>query len=250
MKLLVASRNKKKLAELDRILASAGIESVELLSLSDVEEYPERPEDGFSFEDNAFIKATDGAKYTGLACIADDSGLSVDELRGMPGVLSARWSGVHGNDQANNDLVLAQLSDTPDERRGGSFNSVCAIVVPNAGHHAEAFRRFVAQEGVVKQVREGTADSGILRIDSADNGDLLVSAQGVWRGRLLREEVGENGFGYDPLFVPAEEDERASAEGGAARSSAQLSAEEKDALSHRGRALRSLAPVLGALAEL
>lgn len=250
MKLLVASRNKKKLAELDRILAAAGIDSVELLSMGDVDEFPERPEDGFTFEDNAFIKATDGAKHTGFACIADDSGLSVDELRGMPGVLSARWSGAHGNDQANNDLVLAQLGDTPDERRGGAFNSVCALVVPKAGQHADALRRLVEQDGVVKLVQEGSADSGILRIEATNDGDLLVSAQGVWRGRILREEVGENGFGYDPLFVPAEEDARVTRDGGIARSSAQLSAEEKDALSHRGRALRSLAPVLGALAAL
>lgn len=101
MKLLVATRNTKKLEELARMLEGAGVEGVELLSIDDVDDYPERPEDGRTFEDNALIKAHDGAAATGLPCIADDSGLSVDELNGMPGVLSARWSGGQGDDDAN-----------------------------------------------------------------------------------------------------------------------------------------------------
>ena len=133
MKLLVATRNKKKLGELARLLEGAGVEGVELLSIDDVDEYPERPEDGRTFEANALIKAHDGADATGLPCLADDSGLSVDELNGMPGVLSARWSGGHGDDAANNELLLGQLRDIPAKRRGASVVSSVVLVVPGAG---------------------------------------------------------------------------------------------------------------------
>ncbi|MGP6174429.1 non-canonical purine NTP pyrophosphatase [Corynebacterium sp. A21] len=204
MQLLVASNNAKKLRELQRILDAAGITGVELLPLSAVAAYEEPVENGRTFADNALIKARAGAANTGLATIADDSGLCVDELSGMPGVLSARWSGKHGDDQANNDLLLAQLGDVPASRRGAGFVSVCALVTPTG-------QEFVAE--------------------------------GEWRGHLLREPVGENGFGYDPLFVPMEE----SLIEGAGRTSAQLSAAEKDALSHRGKALQQL---VGKIAEL
>lgn len=232
MKLLVASRNAKKLAELDRILRAEGIESVELLSLADVDEYPERPEDGRTFADNAFIKAIDGAAYTGLACLADDSGLSVDELNGMPGVLSARWAGGHGDDVANYELLLAQISDTPDERRTGAFRSTCALVVPSLGDVAGA--------------QKALADAGFpAAIDDA--GNLLLVVEGRWPGTILRQPVGDNGFGYDPIFAPLPE-EGGSADG--TLSAAQLSAEAKDEYSHRGRALRALVPALKILAEL
>ncbi|MXP22612.1 non-canonical purine NTP pyrophosphatase [Gordonia sp. HNM0687] len=200
---LVASRNAKKLAELRRVLAGAGITGVEVVGLDAVADYPEEPETGATFEDNALIKAVAGARATGMACLADDSGLTVDALNGMPGVLSARWSGRHGDDRANNDLLLAQIGDVPDERRGAAFVSACALVVPNG------------QQTVVR---------------------------GEWRGTLLRAPQGDNGFGYDPLFVP--DDEVA-----AGRSSAQLSAEEKDVLSHRGKALAQLVPSLRSLAD-
>lgn len=229
MKLLVATRNAKKLVELDRILRAAGIDSIELLSLSDVDEYPERPEDGRTFADNAFIKALDGAQHSGFACLADDSGLSVDELGGMPGVLSARWSGHHGDDVANYELLLAQMSDCPDERRGAAFRTACALVVPGIG-----------------EVPSELSDAGFPAvIDEA--GNLLLVVEGRWPGTILREPVGDNGFGYDPIFAPAAE-EGGNAEG--TLSSAQLSAETKDAYSHRGRALRALAPALKILAEL
>ena len=149
-------------------------------------------------EDNAAAKARDGAAATGLPCVADDSGIEIDALNGMPGVLSARWSGTHGQDEANTALVLAQLSDTPDERRGAAFVSACALVVPGGA------------ETVVR---------------------------GEWRGVVAREPLGENGFGYDPIFVPE----------GDGRSAAQLAPDEKDAASHRGRALRKLVPALEAL---
>lgn len=202
MKLLVASNNPKKLRELQRILDQAGILGVELLSLAQAPVYAEPVENGRTFADNALIKARAGVAHTGLSTIADDSGLEVAELNGMPGVLSARWSGKHGDDQANNDLLLAQMGDVPEERRGAAFVSVCALITPDG------------QEYV---------------------------AQGRWEGHLLREPVGLGGFGYDPLFVPREE-----AESG--RSSAQLSPQEKDALSHRGTALSQLAPDIARLA--
>ncbi|WP_330183054.1 non-canonical purine NTP pyrophosphatase [Nocardia sp. NBC_01503] len=197
-RVLVASRNAKKLNELRRILDEAGIAGVEIVGLNDVPEYEEAPETGATFEENALAKARDGFAATGLPCVADDSGIAVDALNGMPGVLSARWSGVHGADEANNTLLLAQLGDVPDERRGGSFVSACALVA----------------DGVEEVVR------------------------GEWPGVIARKPVGDGGFGYDPLFIPA----------GGTVSAAQLTPAEKDAASHRGRALRQLLPALKALA--
>ncbi|OZC64468.1 non-canonical purine NTP pyrophosphatase, RdgB/HAM1 family [Rhodococcus sp. 15-725-2-2b] len=198
-KLLVASRNAKKLRELRRVLDAAGVAGIELVGLDEVPPFPEAPEIGATFEENALAKARDGAAATGMPCVADDSGIEIDALNAMPGVLSARWSGTHGQDEANTALVLAQLSDTPDERRGAAFVSACALVIPGG------------TETVVR---------------------------GEWRGVVGREPMGENGFGYDPIFVPE----------GDGRSAAQLSPEEKDAASHRGRALRMLVPSLGELA--
>ncbi|WP_080796482.1 non-canonical purine NTP pyrophosphatase [Corynebacterium pacaense] len=196
MKILVASNNAKKLRELQRILDQAGISGVELLPLSEVPSYAEPVEDGRTFADNALIKARAGVANSGLATIADDSGLEVAELNGMPGVLSARWSGGHGDDEANNELLLAQMGDVPEKRRGAAFVSVCALVLPDG-------REFVEE--------------------------------GRWEGHLLRGPRGLGGFGYDPLFLPDEE-----TTGG--RSAAELSPEEKDALSHRGKALSALVP--------
>lgn len=197
MKLLVASRNHKKLAELRRVLDAAGMSGLTLLSLDDVAPFDEAPETGATFEDNAVAKARDAFRATGLASVADDSGLEVDALNGMPGVLSARWAGVHGEDAANTALLLAQLRDVPDERRAGAFVSACALVS-------------VAGETVVR---------------------------GRWAGSIAREPRGDGGFGYDPVFVPA----------GSARTAAELTPEEKDAASHRGRALALLVPALKAL---
>ncbi|MDV8022621.1 RdgB/HAM1 family non-canonical purine NTP pyrophosphatase [Rhodococcus sp. IEGM 1330] len=194
-KLLVASRNAKKLRELRRVLDAAGVAGIELVGLDEVPPFPEAPETGATFEENALAKARDGAAATGLPCVADDSGIEIDALNAMPGVLSARWSGTHGQDEVNTALVLAQLSDTPDERRGAAFVSACALVIPGG------------TETVVR---------------------------GEWRGVVGREPQGENGFGYDPIFVPE----------GDGRTAAQLSPEEKDAASHRGRALRRLVPAL------
>lgn len=199
-KILVASRNAKKLGELRRVLAAAGIEGLEVIGLDEVPEFPETPETGATFEENAIVKAVDGAAATGLPCVADDSGLEVDALNGMPGVLSARWSGRHGDDDANTALLLGQLADVPDERRGAAFVSACALAIP---------------------------------------GQDTVVVRGEWRGRIVREPRGDNGFGYDPVFEPE----------GDRRTSAELSPQEKDAASHRGRALAQLVPALAALAQ-
>lgn len=192
--LLVASRNPKKLAELRRVLDAAGLTGVTLLSLRDVPPFDEAPETGATFEDNALAKARGSFAATGLAAVADDSGLEVAALNGMPGVLSARWSGDHGDDAANTALLLAQLRDVPDERRGAAFVSACALAGPA--------------------------------------GEVVVRAE--WPGRIAREPRGDGGFGYDPVFVPD----------GSERTAAELSPEEKDAVSHRGRALRLLVPAL------
>lgn len=208
MQILLASNNPKKLAELQRIVADnealAGRGDIEVIGTADAPAYDEPVEDGRTFSDNALIKARAGARNTGLVTIADDSGLAVDELAGMPGVLSARWCGEHGNDAANNELLLAQLADVPDERRSCAFVSVCALVTPDGQEHV---------------------------------------VEGRWEGQLLRSPRGENGFGYDPLFVPDTEIERAGSIA-QARSSAQLSPDEKNAASHRGKALAQLVPVL------
>ncbi|MGW6730462.1 RdgB/HAM1 family non-canonical purine NTP pyrophosphatase [Nocardia sp. NPDC055029] len=198
-RVLVASRNAKKLKELRRILDEAGVAGIDLVSLADVPPYEEAPETGATFEENAIAKARDGAVATGLPCVADDSGIEVDALNGMPGVLSARWSGRHGDDAANNALLLGQLGDVPDERRGAAFVSTCALVLP---------------DGTTTVVR------------------------GEWRGTIAREPAGDAGFGYDPLFRPD----------GGTGSAAELTPAEKDAVSHRGRALTQLIPALAALA--
>ena len=161
-RLLLATRNAGKLAELQRLLESA-VPGVEVVGLRDVPEYPEAPETGATFEENALLKAREAVRHTGLPAVADDSGLAVDALNGMPGVLSARWSGRHGDDGANTALLLAQLADVPDERRGAAFVCAAALVVP----------------GGAEQVLERR-----------------------WRGKVAREKRGSNGFGYDPVFLP------------------------------------------------
>lgn len=185
---------------------SSGIRGIEVLGLADVPEYPEAPETGATFEENALAKARDAVAATGLAAIADDSGLAVDALGGMPGVLSARWAGGHGDDAANLRLVLDQLTDVPDHRRGAAFICAAALVVPSG------------QDG------QDTHEDVVVR--------------GEWRGTLTTAARGSNGFGYDPIFIPD----------GDRRTSAELDPAEKDASSHRARALRALLPALRRLA--
>ena len=183
------------------MLDGAGLSGLTLLSLDDVPPFAEAPATGATFEENALAKARDGFAATGLACVADDSGLEVAALNGMPGVLSARWSGDHGADTANTALLLAQLRDVPDERRGAAFVSACALVWGAGPEHQ-------------------------------------VVVRGEWAGSIAREPHGDGGFGYDPVFVPADTD----------RTAAQLSPAEKDAASHRSRALELLLPALRSLA--
>jgi XTP/dITP diphosphohydrolase len=179
------------------VLDAAGVSGLRLLSLNDVAPFDEAPETGATFEENAVAKARDAYLASGIAAVADDSGLAVDALNGMPGVLSARWAGSHGDDEANLRLLLGQLGDVPDERRGAAFVSACALV------------------------------SGA--------GETVV--RGEWAGTIARAPRGEGGFGYDPIFVPE----------GSDRSAGELSPAEKDAASHRGRALALLLPALRSL---
>jgi len=157
MRVLLATRNPKKLVELQRILTG-----VSLVGLDDVPPYPEVPETGLTFPENALIKARAGVIATGLPTVADDSGITVDALNGMPGVFSARWSGRHGDDKANLELLLAQVVDVADPLRGAAFVCAAAFVMPDG--------------------REWTVE-------------------GEMRGRLVRAPRGSGGFGYDPIFV-------------------------------------------------
>jgi len=196
-RVVLATRNQHKVTELRRILHSAGVD-VELVGTDEFPDLPDVDETGSTFAANALLKANDVARRTGLVAIADDSGLCVDALNGMPGILSARWAGAHGNDRANLDLVLAQISDVPDNRRGAAFHCAAAVATPD--------------------------------------GDERV-VEGVLEGSLIREPRGTNGFGYDPIFTPR----------GYVLTTAELTPDEKDAISHRGQALRALVPVLSEL---
>jgi len=191
-RLVIATANRSKLTELARILADEHAD-VTLAGLADFPGAPEVAETGATFAENALLKARAIADFTGLPAVADDSGLCVDALNGMPGVLSARWSGRHGDDVANLDLVLAQVADVPDERRGARFACAAALVLPGDGEHV---------------------------------------CEGVVTGHLLRTPRGSNGFGYDPIFVPDGYD----------ITTAEMDPADKDKISHRGRALRALAP--------
>ena len=187
MNFIIATHNKKKLGELSRILSPLGINAVTAkqvgLTLTDAEET------GETFEENAYIKAKSGCDESNMPCIADDSGLMVDALSGAPGVYSARFSGVHGDDEANIDKLLSMLENVPDENRTARFKSAVCCVFPN--------------------------------------GD-VITVDGVCEGRIGFERRGSGGFGYDPVFMVGD------------KSFSELTAEEKDAISHRGNALRKL----------
>jgi XTP/dITP diphosphohydrolase len=197
-RVFLASRNAKKLVEMRRILLDY-VSDVEVLGLDDVSPYDEPAETEPTFAGNALIKARAGVEATGLPSLADDSGLCVDALNGMPGVLSARWAGTDKDDAANNHLLLQQLADVPDDRRGAHFTCAVALAAPDGAG------------GVTEHV-----------------------VHGEMPGRVIRELRGSGGFGYDVLFVPDGHD----------RTSAELTVEEKDAVSHRGKAIREIAPVV------
>jgi len=197
---VLATRNAAKLRELARILEP----SVALAGLDEFPGAPDVPETGATFEENALLKARAIARHTGLPAVADDSGLSVDALGGMPGVLSARWAGGHGDDRANLELVLAQVAHVPDTRLGARFVCAAALALPPEGPAEGALREWV----VTGQVE----------------------------GRLTRVPRGSGGFGYDPIFLPD----------GSDLTTAEMTPQAKDAVSHRGRAFRALAPFIAA----
>jgi XTP/dITP diphosphohydrolase len=188
--LVLATRNEGKLRELARILGN------QVTGLDAFPDAPDVPETGATFEANALLKARAIAQYTGLPAVADDSGLCVDALNGMPGVLSARWAGRHGDDHANLELVLAQVADVPDARLGARFVAAAALVVPKGAEP---------------------------EIETVVTGEV--------KGRLIRVPRGSGGFGYDPIFQPD----------GFDLTTAEMTPEAKDAISHRGRAFRALA---------
>ena len=199
-RVFLASRNAKKLGEMRRILAEH-MPDIEVLGLDDVASYDEPVEDQPTFAGNALLKARAGLAATGLPTVADDSGLCVDALNGMPGVLSARWSGPPKSDDRNNALLLDQLHDVPEDRRGAHFTCAVAFCAPSG----------------TELVVEGRMD-----------------------GTVIRETRGSGGFGYDVLFEAAEQPGRTTAE---------LDPAAKDAISHRGRALREIAPQVAALLQ-
>ncbi|MEU1375785.1 RdgB/HAM1 family non-canonical purine NTP pyrophosphatase [Streptomyces triculaminicus] len=193
-RLILATRNAHKVTELRAILAGAGLD-VELVGADAYPEIPDVKETGVTFAENALLKAHALARATGHPAVADDSGLCVDVLNGAPGIFSARWAGRHGDDKANLDLLLAQLSDIADEHRGAHFACAAALALPDG------------TERVV---------------------------EGRLQGTLRHEPAGSGGFGYDPVLQPL----------GESRTCAQLTAEEKNAISHRGEAFRALVPVV------
>lgn len=246
MKIVVATHNEGKLAEIRRILdeslgaAAAGVELVSAGSLN----LPDPKETGVTFAENALLKARFVAGLTGLPAIADDSGLIVDVMGNAPGILSARWSGTHGDDAANNALLLAQIADIPDAQRTARFRCAAAFVAPVAG--ADGAGNADGAAGIA-----GTnGDNGANEANGADEAAGTEGAQafvetveiGEMPGVIIREPRGANGFGYDPLFVPdATRDGRSVDD---APTSAELSAAEKNAISHRGQALRALVPAI------
>lgn len=222
VRIVLATHNQGKVPEMEAILGQTLGPAAAALSLVTAGELhlPDPRETGTTFEENALLKARFVAERTGLPSIADDSGLIVDILGRAPGILSARWAGRHGDSAANNALLLAQLEDIPDPKRTARFECCAALVIPASAS---------ARGGV--DVAEGR--------NVADSGPVEVTEHGEMRGTLLRAPRGTNGFGYDPLFVP--DDQPGLRPGQRPRTSAEMSEEEKDSISHRGKAVRALA---------
>ena len=197
-RVVLATNNVAKLAELRRIVAAAAPD-VQVLGLADVPRYPQPAETEPTFAGNALLKARACLAATGLPALADDSGLEVEVLNAMPGVRSARWAGPQADDTENNALLLRQLADVSATDRAARFVCAMAAVLPNGTEHVRL---------------------------------------GVMSGRLVEAPVGNNGFGYDPLFVAD----------GQTVTNAQLEPAAKDAISHRGQAVRAIVPIL--VAEL
>ena len=200
--LVLATRNQGKITEFRRILDELAPGQIELIGVDQFPDLVDVDETGSTFEENSLLKSRYTCAATGLPAIADDSGLCVDFLKGDPGIFSARWAGNHGNDQANIEKLLEQLKDVPDNKRTAHFTCIASLVMPDGREQI---------------------------------------AEGRFEGHILHAPVGENGFGYDPIFQPQ----------GLSISSAQMSAQEKDLVSHRGKSLRAIAPhVIQMLASL
>ena len=193
-RVVLATNNPKKLSELRRIVAETASD-VRILGLADVPPYPEPAETERTFEGNALLKARACVAATGLPALADDSGLAVDVLNQMPGVRSARWAGPDASDEENNALLLRQLADVPVADRTARFVCAMALVLPDGAEHVRL---------------------------------------GEMQGRIAVSPAGQNGFGYDPLFVAD----------GYTVTNGELEPSAKDAISHRGRAVRAIVPVL------
>ena len=191
--LVLATRNQGKIREFRRILDAISNGAINLVGLEEFPHTTDVEETGTTFKENALLKARSVCKETGLPAIADDSGLCVDALNGAPGIFSARFAGMHGDDKANNAKLLRDLESVPEEKRSAHFTCAAALVLPDGREH-------VCEE--------------------------------IFEGSILFAPIGDQGFGYDPLFRPH----------GLAISSAQMSAEEKDSISHRGKSLRAIAP--------
>jgi XTP/dITP diphosphohydrolase len=192
-KLLLATRNKGKIEEFRRILEDIAVGEIELVGLEQFPDLQDVDETGSTFEENALLKAREMSLASGISAIADDSGLCVDFLNGDPGIFSARWAGIHGDDRANTAKVLESLIGVPDEKRSAHFTCVAALALPDGRIHVE---------------------------------------EAHFDGWILHSPIGDQGFGYDPIFRPE----------GYEISSAQMSADAKDAISHRGKSLRAIAP--------
>jgi XTP/dITP diphosphohydrolase len=187
--LVLASGNRKKLEEMSAILSPLELRVVAQSEFG----VPEAEEIGLTFVENAILKARNAALHTGLAAIADDSGLEVDVLNGAPGIYSARFSGADASDAKNNALLVEMLGDLPDAPRTARYQAVLVLM-----RHAED--------------------------------PTPVICQGTWEGEIIAQPRGEQGFGYDPHFLIPERGQTA----------AEMAAEEKNRLSHRGRALQAL----------
>ena len=191
--LVLATRNQGKITEFRRILDELAPGQIELIGVDQFPDLVDVDETGSTFEENSLLKSRYTCMATGLPAIADDSGLCVDFLNGDPGIFSARWAGNHGDDLANIEKLLQQLKEVPDTERTAHFKCVASLVLPDGREQV---------------------------------------AEGLFEGHILHAPIGENGFGYDPIFQPL----------GLSISSAQMSAQEKDLVSHRGKSLRSIAP--------
>ena len=191
--LVLATRNQGKIKEFRRILDAISNGAINLVGLENFPHTTEVEETETTFKDNALLKARSICTETGLPAIADDSGLCVDALDGAPGIFSARYAGVHGDDQANNRKLLRDLENVPEGKRSAHFTCAAALVLPDGREHV---------------------------------------SEAIFEGSILFAPVGDHGFGYDPLFRPQ----------GLTISSAQMSADEKDLISHRGKSLRAIAP--------